>query len=164
MSTTTSSSISSIVWFGFKKLIIPKRGSIPVTTSRGKTSIVDAETTWMVTDVTLRVRYYHKSLFSPTFHFILKMSKYALHNSLYFRRTNPPYVPNWQRNAYKTDKWRWRYFSFGARQGLLPYVSKIFVTFTGVHIWLKLIRYLSYAHSTVVCAKSIKIEWCETIL
>jgi len=42
--------------------------------------------------ITLRVRYYHKSVFSPTFYFILKMSNYALHKFLHFRRTNPPYV------------------------------------------------------------------------
>jgi len=42
--------------------------------------------------ITLRIRFYHMIVFSSTFLYILKMSKNALHNSVYFRRTGTPAV------------------------------------------------------------------------
>jgi len=42
--------------------------------------------------ITLLVWFYHISVFSSTFHNILKMSKNSLHNSVHFRRTETPAV------------------------------------------------------------------------
>jgi len=50
------------------------------------------------------------------------------------------------------------YFLFGARQCLLPYVSKIFVTFLLVHIFYWNLQYLSYTYRPASCEKNNKIQ------
>jgi len=47
--------------------------------------------------ITLRVRFYHMSIFGSTIHYKLKMSKNTSHNSVHFRRAGTSaYAQNWQ--------------------------------------------------------------------
>ena len=84
---STGSSITSFVLFGFKKLIVPKRRSTTISTSRVKTSILYAETLWMVTDVLLCVLIFLHERIQLYISLRIKMSTNTWHNSVHFWMT-----------------------------------------------------------------------------